>query len=71
MKAGLELSDVPEGFLIPVVATLGVVGNLGKEQFLKIYLDTNLSDEEKANRKTIKFQKLVLYFSLHLCSKEQ
>ena len=34
MKAGLELTDVPEGFLIPVVATLGVVGNLGKEQFL-------------------------------------
>ena len=29
MKAGLELSDIPEGFLIPVVAALGVVGNLG------------------------------------------
>ena len=50
MKAGLELSDVPEGFLIPVVATLGVVGNLGKEQFLKIYLDTHLSDEEKQTK---------------------
>ena len=37
MKAGLELTDVPEGVLIPVVATLGVVGNLGKEQFLKRY----------------------------------
>ena len=37
MKVGLELTDVPEGVLIPVVATLGVVGNLGKEQFLKIH----------------------------------
>ena len=32
MRGGLELTDIPEGFLIPVVATLGVVGNLGKVQ---------------------------------------
>ena len=40
MKAGLELTDIPEGFLIPVVATLGVVGNLGKKQFLTRYVVT-------------------------------
>ena len=43
MKVGLELTDVPEGFLIPVVATLGVVGNLGKEQFLKIFVYTSVT----------------------------
>ena len=60
---GLELTDVPEGFLIPVVATLGVVGNLGKDQFLPTCVD--------CGDKTIKFQKLISYFSLDLCSKEQ
>ena len=56
MKAGLELSDVPEGFLIPVVATLGVVGNLGKEQFLKIQFDTSQADEEKQTEKQLSFR---------------
>ena len=52
MKAGLELTDVPEGFLIPVVATLGVVGNLGKKQFLTSYANvksSHLSHNEKKN----------------------
>ena len=50
MKVGLEMTDVPEGLLIPVVATLGVVGNLGKKQFLTSYANvksSHLSQNEK------------------------
>ena len=50
MKVGLEMTDVPEGLLIPVVATLGVVGNLGKKQFLTSYANvksSHLSHNEK------------------------
>ena len=53
MKAGLELTDVPEGFLIPIVATLGVVGNLGKDQFLNrcVELTVDSVDTESPSTK--------------------
>ena len=35
MINGFEISDVPEGLLIPVVAAFGIVGNLGNPPKLR------------------------------------
>ena len=56
MKVGLEITDVPEGLLIPIVATLGVVGNLGKKQFLTSYANVKSSHLSQNLKKKTKKQ---------------